>query len=1005
MKNKLFFPLLLFLPLCSCHLSYGLQAKALLEDENHVVEIGDVIEVSPRTLIKDGVEKVTQGQIIFPDGSSKSGKSFTITIPGVYIVNYRAIFGTEEVNESIYYNCYRKSGDLFITSNENNKPQTGEYSFNTKTSHIQGAKIKLDSNTVFTYDGVIDFNTFDPNEPFVEFMVDTSKQGDSDLQSFVIRLTDVDDATNYIELSITDSGEKDDDGKGCYILAGSNNQFKTGYEFGKLHTTNYGTNVGSSFRALPSDNPAKSARIFLNYAQKALYVNPIIYTNETDIISDLDDKEIYGSMIWEGFTNGKATLSIFAKSLYSSSANIIISKAAGMDLSQMVFEDHTAPVISVDYGNQSPSNIPQASVNKAYKIFDAVITDNFDKDLSYTTSVTYQDLENGKTKDISIINNTFTPKQPGNYKITYTAKDYSNNIATKVIDVVAVNDSQQMNVSLDVNSISQLLYSKINLPSINDVHISGGSGLAKVERILEDSNHEEIILLDDVFVPTKVGTYRAYYKATDYIGNISTCLLTIEVTKPDKPIFVGDLVLPRVLIKGHSYSLPEYQSVEVVNNQTIYLDSEVYVNNTKLTNGTFVADDNCNITYKVSGQTGNSEYNTTIDVINSGSPINQSNYFYSDDFEKVENINDVTLSANSDASALFASVLPYDNPFVKFSINESTAHFGELQFKYSDHLNPSISLTFHLTFKNGKNYISIGNSDEKFEFGMEENENNKLYAIDFNNASKVLSDINHKEITKIKYDDNGQPFIGFAHGLYLDISMKDVSEKSDIRMLSIANQVMGHLDMHDDFGSPIIIFNNKFVNEQSYGSDAYVPSVEVFDVLNDVSVTVSVRGPDGNMKLNNQDATVTNMFKLDSFGSYLVTYRATDKAGNYVSYPRKITVYDFVAPELMVNYNLKETYSLNASITIPSYSVKDNLNDYTVDIFLILPSEEERLLIIDRNGQVTSFLDSSTSIYNSSFKVNANTFKAEQYGRYTLRYVAYDSDFNKVVKEYHFTVK
>ena len=102
-------------------------------------------------------------------------------------------------------------------------------------------------------------------------------------------------------------------------------------------------------------------------------------------------------------------------------------------------------------------------------------------------------------KDISVINNSFTPKQPGNYKITSTTRDFSNNVATKVIDVVAVNNAQQMTVSLDVDPISQMLYSKIKLPSVNDLHIVGGSGLAKVERILEDSNHEEIILLDDIF--------------------------------------------------------------------------------------------------------------------------------------------------------------------------------------------------------------------------------------------------------------------------------------------------------------------------------------------------------------------------------------------------------------------------------------------------------------------------------------------------------------------------
>lgn len=1007
MKSKILFSLLVFLPLTSCHFSNVHQVKALLEDESFVVEKGDIINVSPRKLVHNGEEKIVQGQIIFPDGSSKSGKSFTVTIPGQYSVNYQAIFGTEEVKESLYYNCYRKSGDLFLSSNEDNLPQTGEYSFNTKTSNIQGAKLTLDSKTVFTYDGIIDFNTFSSDEPFLEFMVDTSKQGSSDIESFMVRLTDVDNPNNYVELSITDSGPIDDDGRGCYILAGSNNQFKTGYEFGRLHNTNYGTNVGSSFRALPTDNPARSAKLYLDYSKKALYVSPIINYLTKDIITDLDDKEIYGSMIWEGFKNGKATLSIFAHSLLSVSADVIICRAGGMDLTQMVFEDHIAPVINIDYANQSPSLLPKASINKPYKLFNATVTDNFDKNLSYTTSVTYYDEENNKTKDVSIVNNAFTPDKPGNYEVTYKARDYSNNVSTKVIDVMAIDDTQDMNIHLSEKVINELLYSKIVLPSADDVIVEGGSGKPVIQRWVEDSNKQKMEVDGDIFIPTKIGQYKAFYMATDYIGNISTCVLEINVNQPDKPIFVGDLVLPRVLIKGHSYTLPNYQSVEVINGETVYLDSDVYVNNKKLDDGVFAAEETCNIVYRVSGQTGSNEYPISIDVVDGGSELDQSVYFYDpdNDFVKTENKNDVTLSANHDASALFASVLPYDNPYIKFSVDEATSNFDELLFKFSDHLNPDVSLSFHVTFSGDESFVSVGNNDYKFELSKEENSGQTTYSLDFNNLTRVLSDIAHKELTAVKVDDNNQPFTGFTHGVYLDITMVGVHSESSVKILAISNQIIGHGDIHNDVVSPIIIFNNRFINEQSYGEDAYVPSVEVFDVLSDADVTVTVKGPDGSFKLKNADAKVSNTFKLDSFGSYLVTYRAADDRGNSVAYPRKITVYDFVAPELNVNYNLKAKYAINSKITIPSYTVTDNLNDYTLDIFLILPDDEERLLIMDKNGNVTSYLDANSYIYNSSFKVNANTFRVEQYGRYILRYVAYDTDFNKTVKEYYFEVK
>ena len=1004
MKIKYLLALMIALPLCSCKATKMHRAEALTAPVNETVEIGDVINVTPRTLIYHDESKEVDGQIILPNGASKAGKSFTVEMPGVYIVNYRAIFGTHEENINIYYNCYRRSGDLFKSNNSSNRPQTGEYSFNTRTTNIQGAKLKLDSKTVFTYDGVIDFNTFSADEPFIEFMVDTAKQGSSDLESLIVRLTDVEDNNNYVDISVTDSGPIDDDGRGCYLLAGSNTQFKTGYEFGRLFTGKYGTNVGSSFRALPADSPANPASLYFNYREKALYAYPIINYFTREIITDLDDREVYGSMIWEGFKTGKATLSVFANSLSSSYANLIVTKVAGVDLTQMLFPDTEAPTIEINYDGQAPGNLPKASVNKPYKIFDATIVDNFDRDLSYNTIVTYYDSANAKTKDISVVNGTFTPKQAGTYKISYIARDYSNNEKRKTMEVIAVNDSQTMSVSLPIDTLTQLIYTEFELPSVNDVIVNGGSGKAKIRRILEDSNHKEIEIEGNTFIPDKVGTYYAYYVATDYLGQISTCSLTLNVQTPDKPVFIGEVVLPRVLIKGHVYTLPEYPCAEVVDGQTIPLTSDIYVNGNKISDNSFEAGDACNITYKVNGSTGYNEYSASIHVVDSGDPLHQDNYFYGD-FNVTENKNDVTLSTSADASTLFASVLPYDNPFVKFSLLKTAIHFNELIFKFSDSKNPQISLSFKVTFEDNTTYVTIGDSEFRYELAKEFDALSEVYELSFDNSKRVLQDISHKELTVAKYDDNGNPFTGFTSGVYLDISMTGVTYDSFVRIIGISNQAMGHADIYYDVSSPIIIFNNRFINEQSYNADAYVPSVEVFDVLSDASATVTVKAPDGTIKINNKSAAVSHTFKLDAFGSYLVTYKATDSYGNFVSYPRKIVVYDFIAPELNVTGSVKEKYALNAEVSIPSYTVTDNLNDYTLDVFLILPNDEQRLLLLDKNGVVTSYLDSNSTLYNSSFKVNSNTFRAELYGRYILRYVAYDTDYNKSVVELTFVVE
>ena len=1004
MKRKWLLPtLLIAMSLPFAFSKKTTEARALLDSETQVVTVGESIVVEPRTLVHDDESKVVQGQIIFPDGSSKSGKGFIVTMPGVYEVVYRTFFGSTEVSESIFYNCYRTSGDIFLSSDERNKPVNGEYSFDNSK---KGAKLSLDATTVFTYDGVIDFNTFDPNTPFFEFIVDTSEQGGSDLETFSLKLTDVDNPSNVVELTVTDSGPVNDDGRGCYILAGANSQFKTGYEFGvgsKLHIASYGANVGSSFRALPTDGPHNTAQFYFDYSQKEIYVYPTIHSNKKNLITDLDSKSIYSTAIWSGFTNGKAYLSVRATSLNASSANMIVTRVANLDLTKMVFEDKSAPTINIDYAGQSPINIPNASVGVPYKIFATKIEDNFDRNLSYTTSVSYKDVANGKTKDVSIINGTFTPQKAGNYTITYFAKDYSKNSAIKTVNVTAVNDSQNMSISLDQTSMSQTVYTEFNLPSIDDVHITGGSGKPLVTRRILDSERKEIEIEGDVFVPEEIGTYMVYYSAADYIGNVSTCSLTLNVIATTKPEFIGSIELPRILIKDHTYQLPSYQGVETINNKSSYLDSSIYVNGEAISDNKFIASDNCQISYHLDGATGSNTFDRIVPVIDSDGSTDQAAYFYGN-MDAEETRDEVVLSANIDASVLFASVLAYDNPYIKFRKSNSFSNFDKLVFKFSDSQDPSISLTFKVKFTSSGAVIFLGNSTEQLPFTKEVDGDNEMYSISLNNSTRILSDINYKEITEVNVDDNGKPFKGFKHGLYLDISFEGVNSYSMVDILSISNQDFGHYDVHMDLSSPIIIFNNRFINEQQYNADAYVPSVEVFDVLSDTTVNVMVKAPDGSFKLRNADGSKTNTFKLDGFGGFLVTYRADDTFGNSASYPRKITVFDHSAPILNVNYDLKEKYSLNDSISVPSYSVSDNLNNYTVNVYLIMPDDQERLLLKDVNGSVTSFLSLDNVVYNPSFKVNSRTFRAEQSGRYILRYVAYDQDFNKVSKEYTFYV-
>ena len=565
-----------------------------------------------------------------------------------------------------------------------------------------------------------------------------------------------------------------------------------------------------------------------------------------------------------------------------------------------------------------------------------------------------------------------------------------------------------MSISLDALPISKDLYSKITLPSTSEVIVNGGSGNASIERKLFDNNNNEISVEGDTFIPTKIGNYKLVYNAVDYIGNSATTNLAIEVTDPGHPIFVGEENLPPILIKGHKYTLRNYDGVEVVNGETVSLKSKVYVNNVELTNNTFTASSTCDVKYELNGSTGKETYFKNIPVVDSGNPLNFANYFYGD-FVKEVNAEDVKLSASSgDANDKFASLLTYDNLFVQFSTDVTSINFESINFKFTDSTDLNNSLTFKVKFYGEDAYILIGNDLTEYPFSRGGLDKEDPFAIDFNSSTRVLTDIKEKELAVVKFNDQGNPFYGFGGGVYLDITMKGITSDSSLKVSKISNQVLGHLDetAYTDFMKPVVVLKDNFVVEQNYGDNIKIPTADVFDVLSDCNVTLSVVAPDGTYKLREVDARVDQTFVLDQIGTYTITYYGRDSAGNTAKYDRSVSVFDFTAPTLSVDSSsLKESYRLNDSISIPSYQVRDNRNDYTLDIFLLMPDSQQRLLKIDKNGVVTSYLDANSMIYNSSFKVDSNTFKAEQYGNYTLRYVAYDSDFNKTVQELHFSVK
>ena len=147
-------------------------------------------------------------------------------------------------------------------------------------------------------------------------------------------------------------------------------------------------------------------------------------------------------------------------------------------------------------------------------------------------------------------------------------------------------------------------------------------------------------------------------------------------------------------------------------------------------------------------------------------------------------------------------------------------------------------------------------------------------------------------------------------------------------------------------------------------------------------------------------------------------------------------VFDETSPTLEIQGSLNDKYHLNDVITIPGYSVSDNQTNVSVDVILIMPTNEARILshfnrslgidgkitesnsnaldrkeyikVFDTNGKLVSEETKdinalkNNALYNSSFVVSSNSVRLEMKGKYTLRFVAYDNEYNRTVKEFVF---
>ena len=539
----------------------------------------------------------------------------------------------------------------------------------------------------------------------------------------------------------------------------------------------------------------------------------------------------------------------------------------------------------------------------------------------------------------------------------------------------------------------------ISFPSIDEVTANGGSGNVKISYEVIDPNDEVVEVKGNYFTPSLVGDYQVVYRGTDYIGNVGEKILIIHSKDLIQPKFLSSISIPKAMIKGFTYTLDGVSAVETVNHVLKEVETEVTING-DVCEGSFIATGS-EVEIKCyangfSGITVETYQVPVIDVSSADYVLDQSKYFYGD-FAATMNQNDVTLSINGNGSALFINKLDSSSFVVDMEYEEGLDNFSNIEFKFTDVKDSSKTVTMYLDVANEK--LSLPGF-KNISYAI-----SKTYqqiSMSYNDITRQLFDSTGNNVASLVLFDNNEEFTGFNNGFYFEIGVKGVTAPSLLRIKKINNQVLGYKEGSGDEGRPTIRLNGTFKGTQLIGDQFYYPSYDAYDVLSEIDYSeVTITRPVGAMLRGDNEHPIN--FVIESFGRYGVTYQATDSVGNIARINNAVFVYDNVAPVLNVQSLDKTQYKLGDVVKIPGYTASDNSGSYSVDVILVLPSNEARILTHDENGVVTYAL-TNRDYYNSSFIVDETSFRPESKGRYHLRFVAYDEDFNKTVVEYTFYV-
>ena len=961
--------------------------------------LGDAFAFPAARLEIDGILYSATGYLHFPSGKTVKNRNTVLEERGEYELEYRTTANGRYYSGSVTFQTLDK---LYSVSGSRS---SAYYGSSAAAPEKQGIVVSLAAGDTFNFHKVIDLRETGAMDKVISLFVTPEYVGTPDASRIAVTFTDVYDADNYVTVQM----KKATSNSGgtwaetfTFVSAGAAEQPSVGIEASAsgsvvyngqtytLHSNNtFGTPFYFSMVGTPNTGSIgdEEFSISWDYAQRQLFGNgkPV---NSTNMIIDLDEP-VFFSDIWEGFTTGEVLMSVSASGYSASRCNFVITQMSGADLSQDGYLDQTPPVLTVDYGDYSETNVPKAIVGKPYRVFPASAFDAADGAVQVESRVYYNYGSDGRI-DVPVSGGAFVPDKNRDYTIVYTAEDRSGNKSQTVVTVGTVVSSTPMSVALGEHSAAGTAGQTVTLAE--PIVTSALKDYTVSVRVLDEAGAEQT-LSGNTFLPMRAGVYTVQYEAESYVESAQASY-NVTVSPTDQPIFLNEPSVPLYFIRNCTYSLQAPESVCFPQGEPQSVAAEIFVSEDggarqKLSGGTFTvaASQTVEVIFSATygGKTVETSVSRPVKDVGYGEDIRMADYFDMQDFAAESTLDYIAFTTESTENRLtFINAVNSCEFTLAFQLAENASNFGSICIRLTD-VSQGGKIVEIVFSENGGNAAVSVNGGTQYPLSYVWGASNSGFELDVDLAAKTLT-CGTRTITFSAAAD-GSAYTGNADSVvYCSVSLGGVAGPSTIRLTNFNGQFLGDSDM--DLIGPKVSGNvvrgsfrtgDAITLQRNTATDALDPNI---------TFVMYVQAPDGSFAVA-QDGTVLNreisphreyVLQLQQVGKYLVCYEAADSSGNVTYYSYAVNVVDKTPPTLVLSGGDTEGKT-GSAVRIADASVSDDLSaEVTLVVSVTMP-----------NGV--------------SVTLDADSFIPPIAGEYIVRFYVFDEAGNYAAETYKVIVK